>query len=251
MKVRQQALARLWPVVGLCAMGVPGLWAADSTWAKAGISLPVGCEESSDVQRVLSPDRTASVEVRCAGLNGDGEGVVLRIRRRNRSPADLKLEIEPGSYWRPRELVWAPDSSAFVVNGSESAYAGDDFVVYWIQRDRITSARITGAAQRDMVATYPPCEASGLDRDDCQGIAKSPEFNMSVIAWTRGSTRLVVFAEVPCASRYGGIMCQVMGYELEVRTGRILVRMPAPELKRRYQSQMAWPMRIPDRPLYR
>ena len=46
-------------------------------------------------------------------------------------------------------------------------------------------------------------------------------------------------------------MCQVMGYELEVPTGRILVRMPARELKRKYQSQMAWPMRIPDRPRYR
>ena len=153
MKVRLQTLARFWLVVGFCAMGVPGLWAADSTWAKAGVSLPVGCEESSDVQRVLSPDGTASVEVRCAGLNRDGDGVVLRIRRRNRSSADLKLEIEPGSYWRPQELVWAPDSSAFVVNGSESAYAGGDFVVYWIGGDRITSARITGAAQRDMVAT--------------------------------------------------------------------------------------------------
>jgi hypothetical protein len=251
MKVRLQTLARFWLVVGFCVMGVPGLWAAPSTWAKAGVSLPVGCEESSDVQRVLSPDGTASVEVRCAGLNRDGDGVVLRIRRRNRSSADLKLEIEPGSYWRPQELVWAPDSSAFVVNGSESAYAGNDFVVYWIGGDRITSARIAGAAQRDMVATYPPCKASGLNRDDCQRIAKSPEFNMSAIAWTRGSTRLVVFAEVPCASRYGGILCQVMGYELEVPTGRILVRMPARELKRRYQSQMAWPMWIPGKPLYR
>lgn len=200
------------------------------------------------MQRVLSPDATASIEVRCAGLNGDGEGVVLRIRRGNRSPTDLKLEIEPGSNWRPQELMWARDSSAFVVNGSESAHAGNDFVVYRIGGDRIAPARITRGAQRDMVSTYPPCKASGLDRDDCLRIAKSPEFNMSAIAWTRGSSGLVVFAEVPCTSSYGGIMCQVMGYELEVPTGRILVRMPARELKRRYQSQMAWPMRIPDRP---
>ena len=144
--------------------------------------------------------------------------------------------------------MWARDSSAFVVNGSESAHAGNDFVVYRIGGDRIAPARITRGAQRDMVSTYPPCKASGLDRDDCLRIAKSPEFNMSAIAWTRGSSGLVVFAEVPCTSSYGGIMCQVMGYELEVPTGRILVRMPARELKRRYQSQMAWPMRIPDRP---
>ena len=46
-------------------------------------------------------------------------------------------------------------------------------------------------------------------------------------------------------------MCQVMGYELDVPTGRILGRMTARELKLRYQAQMAWPMRIPDKPSYK
>jgi hypothetical protein len=135
--------------------------------------------------------------------------------------------------------LWAPDSSAFAVNGSESAYAGNEFVVYQIGGEPIASTRITATAQRDMVSTYPPCRATGLDGGACQRIAKSRDFNMSAIAWTRGSKALVVFAEVPCSSGYGGIMCQVMGYELEMPTGRILTRMPARELKRRYQSQMA------------
>jgi len=75
--------------------------------------------------------------------------------------------------------------------------------------------------------------------------------NMSAIAWTRGSSSLVVFAEVPCSSSHGGIMYQVMGYELDVPTGRILARMSALEFKRRYQADMAWPMRIPDQPSYK
>ena len=74
---------------------------------------------------------------------------------------------------------------------------------------------------------------------------------MSAIAWTRGAKAVVVFAEVPCSSSYGGIMCQVMGYELDVATGRILSRMTPRELKRRFQSQMAWPMKIPDAPVYK
>ena len=251
MKPRLNDGAHLWLLVGLYIIGFPTVFTADSIWVKAGVSLPVGCEVSSDVQVVPSPDKSASVEVRCAGLNQTGEGVVFRITRRNRPPTALKLEIEPGSSWRPQEIVWAPDSSAFVVNGSESAHAGNDFVVYRIDSDRISAARVAAAAQRDMVATYPPCKASGLDRDACQRIATSLKFNMSAIAWTRGSSSLVVFAEVPCSSSHGGIMCQVMGYELDVATGRILLRMDALEFKRRYQSQMAWPMRIPDKPSYR
>jgi hypothetical protein len=137
------------------------------------------------------------------------------------------------------------------VNGSESVHAGNDFVVYRIDSDRISPARIGAAAQRDLAATFPPCKASGLDKKACQRIAASAEFNVSAIAWTRGSSRLVVFAEVPCSSSYGGIMCQVMGYELDVSTGRVLLRMPALELKRRYQAQMAWPMRIPGKPIYK
>jgi hypothetical protein len=238
-------------LLSLYTVGAPAVFAADSIWAKAGVLLPVGCEVSSDVQTVPSPDKSASVEVRCAGRNRKGEGVVARITRRNRPPTELKLEIEPGSSWRPQEIVWAPDSSAFVVNGSESAAAGNDFVVYRIDGERISSTRMSAAAQRDMVATYPPCKASGLDRDACQRVATSAEFNVSAIAWTRGSRRLVVFAEVPCSSSYGGIMCQVMGYELDAPTGRILVRMTALEFKRRYQSEMAWPMRIPEKPLYK
>jgi hypothetical protein len=147
--------------------------------------------------------------------------------------------------------VWAPDASAFVINGGESAIAGFDFVVVDIERVPMMPVRISAAAQRDMVATYPPCRARNLEPDDCRRITADPEFNMSAVAWTRGADAVIVFGEVPCSSRYGGIMCQVMGYELEVTTGQILSKMTPRELKRRFQSQMAWPMRVPDAPLYR
>lgn len=41
-------------------------------------------------------------------------------------------------------------------------------------------------------------------------------------------------------------MCQVQGYELDARTGRILARMSAKDLKERWQWQMAFSMRIPE-----
>jgi hypothetical protein len=137
------------------------------------------------------------------------------------------------------------------VNGSESAYAGNEFILYRLRSDRAIETKLTAAAQRDMALTFPPCRASGLREPDCQAIARNPQFNMSVVGWTAASKAVVVFAEVPCSSTYGGIMCQVQGYQLEVPTGRILARMDASEVKSRYQPQMAWPMTIPDRPSYR
>lgn len=152
--------------------------------------------------------------------------------------------------WRPKEILWAPDATAFAINGSASAFAGFDVLIYRIRADGVVRVRVTAQAQADMVGAFPPCRASGLALPDCRTIASDPGFNMSVLTWTRGSSAVVVFAEVPCNSRYGGIMCQVQGYELDVPSGRILRRMTARDTKRRYQWAAAWPISIPDPPDY-
>ena len=237
-------------IVIVIGLGVHSAAAANPIWSKAGVRLPSGCEDSRDVRLVRSPRADTRVEVHCGGRNASTK-TILRITTRTNAPVDVALDTPEGSIWRPEEVVWAPDASAFIINGGENAYAGFDFVVVDIRRVPIVPVRITAAAQRDMVASYPPCRAMGLEPDDCRRITADPQFNMSAIAWTRGSKAVVVFAEVPCSSSYGGIMCQVMGYELEVATGRILSRMTPRDLKRRFQSQMAWQMRIPDAPIYR
>jgi hypothetical protein len=48
----------------------------------------------------------------------------------------------------------------------------------------------------------------------------------------------------------GGIMCQVMGYEVSVPGGTIARRMEASEFARRWQPSMAWKFNIPDLPEY-
>jgi len=58
-------------------------------------------------------------------------------------------------------------------------------------------------------------------------------------------------AEVPCSSSYGGIMCQVMGYEIEVPTGRILKRIDSKHLKSDWQPSMAFDFHVPDPPEYK
>ena len=75
------------------------------------------------------------------------------------------------------------------------------------------------------------------------------EYNMTGIDWASPST-ILVMAEVPCSTSRGGIMCQVMGYELEVPTGRIRRRVDAKQLKLHWQKSMAWNFRVPEPPLY-
>jgi hypothetical protein len=234
----------------LCGVMIISARSVGPIWAKGAVRVPVGCEDSKDVREVRAPDDIASVEVRCGGLAQNGR-VVLRIRTSGRSPVDLPIELEPGSAWRPGEVLWSPDSRAFLVNGSDSAYAGNDVFVYTLTGNPRAVPNITAGAQRDMVRAFPPCKAAGLDDDDCQRMTNNPQFNMSAVAWTRASSALLVFAEVPCSSMFGGIMCQVMGYELEVPTGRVVARITAPELKRRYQSHLAWEMKIPEKPIWR
>ena len=109
---------------------------------------------------------------------------------------------------------------------------------------------ISASAQRDMVASFPPCKASNRDETLCAKIAKDPEYNISGLAWADGGSAVIVMAEVPCSSSYGGIMCQVLGYKLDVVTGKVLQRMTARELKSRWQQAMAWQLRIPSPPIY-
>lgn len=146
--------------------------------------------------------------------------------------------------------MWAPNSRAFLVNGGFSAIAGFFTTAYLILPGEIRKIDFTEAAQRDMVASFPPCNAWNRDVDDCRGIAKDPEFNMSGITWLPDSSAVAVFAEVPCSSSYGGIMCQVLGYELNVSDGSILRRMTAKQFRSKWGVYATWSIRIPDPPTY-
>ena len=73
-----------------------------------------------------------------------------------------------------------------------------------------------------MVKTFPPCQALFVDPASCRKIETEPDYNMTAITWTKDSSALVVLAQVPCTSNYGGISCQSMGYEVEVPSGKSL-----------------------------
>jgi hypothetical protein len=55
-------------------------------------------------------------------------------------------------------------------------------------------------------------------------------------------------AEMNESSIVGGILSQVLGYEVEIPSGKILRRMEAKEFAELWQHSMAWKFEIPDPP---
>ncbi|MGB9236099.1 MAG: hypothetical protein WCC04_16950 [Terriglobales bacterium] len=192
---------------------------------------------------------------RTAGEGLDFNLAYLRIT----TPDHLTRETDLPYGFQDIDLLWSPDSKAFFVNGgSGGGHWGFWIYVYLLSDPKLELIDITKEAQIDMVKSFPPCRAAYLDKDTCKAMestleieADNPEgYNMTGIDWVRGSSAVVVMAEVPCTGGYGGIMCQVMGYELEVPTGRILKRMTAREFASCWQKSMAWKFEMPDPPEY-
>jgi len=101
---------------------------------------------------------------------------------------------------------------------------------------------------QDMLRRFPPCRAYHADPNLCDEIPKHEDYlNFSAIDWTDAHT-LVLMGEVPCESRWGGIMCQVMGYEVDAATGKIVDLMTAREFKKKWQHAMPFRFHIPEAP---
>lgn len=218
-------------------------------WAAEATALDLRCEPGQS--GIQSPDHRYSVTVNCETHKGvvvdqpvTYETYSLRVMALAGGASAAPLR--EGAY----ELLWAPSSRMFLVNGSENSYSGFFVDVYQIGPSGVRKLTITGPAQRDMVKTFPPCKAWNRDEATCAGIASDPEFNMSGLAWTANSSAIRVFAEVPCDSLYGGIMCQIRGYELNALDGSILKRLSASQTKRQWGKYAAWNIRIPEPPKY-
>jgi len=156
-------------------------------------------------------------------------------------------EVEPvGSV--ESELTWSPDSKAFFINGNDNGYGDDHLAVHVLDDPHLGPGYITGEVEQDMVRSFPPCQANPPPIFyDCAELAASHDyFGVVGVDWIDGSSKIVVMAQVICSSSMGGIMCQVLGYELEVPSGKISRRMEPKEFARRWQHSMAWKFENPD-----
>jgi hypothetical protein len=239
---------RNWIGAGLLAAVLMGPVAcAGPVFAKAAVAIDNtrGCDATRAPETVIAPDGSAIVEFRCRADK----------RPKGDDNAYPHIRMKGPSGWQvmpPQdgvdEVMWAPDSRAVVINGNENGYT-NYLVLYRLVGKRWRQIDVTHAAQRDMVRQFPPCKAFNRDPVECHDFERDPEFNMAAIAWTRNGGALIVMAEVPCTSTYGGIMCAVAGFEIGL-DGTILDRMSVKELKARWQHAMAWQMRVPDPPEY-
>jgi hypothetical protein len=211
----------------LCGCAILARATDNPIWGKAPTLLgPTRTRGHATAQRIVSPDGKTVLQV----FPAQSSERFLRIRISREQGQRQDVDLDEGAH----ELLWAPDSTAFFVNGSTSVYAGFFTAAYRFGPDGLRKLNLTGNAQRDMLTSFPPCKASNRIEAFCMKIERNPEFNISGLAWI-GPSQIVVMAEIPCVSAFGGIMCQIQGYVLGLPDGRIIERLPARELKTSWQ----------------
>lgn len=211
-------------------------------WSRVASVLDMSCAPTA--AKLSSPDRHITVDVLCDIRSATDSPYLLRVRAGKKQIAELPIPENT------HEIVWSPDSRSFFVDGGQSADTGLFVKAYTIEGETgVREHNVTTLAQRDMVDTFPPCKAANHD-PDCSLIETDPEYNMTGLGWTPDSKAIFVFAQVPCRSLYGGIMCQARGYEIEVASGQILQRLSAQQVKQQWQTMAVWNIRIPDPPAY-
>jgi len=217
----------------------------NSVWAKKGIAFPFACPPFTDCEplRILSPDRKSAVEVTYISLSGDAD--IKRVSLRVTSGGRFLGEVQPVGEAQ-NEITWAPDSKAFFINGSDNGYTENPVAFHYLDDASLGPGYVTEAVAQDMVRRFPPCQVKNPS-ELCAQLADKPKdfINAVGIDWIGSSSRAVVMAEVPCTSSMGGVMCQVLGYELSLPSGKIVRRMEPREFARRWQRSMAWTFKIP------
>jgi hypothetical protein len=217
-------------------------------WAKKGITFPVGCNppvraiKDCRQLRIPSPDGRSAVEI-SYNTPADYPDIEVASLRVTKLGKDLGRVGPVGSI--EAELVWSPDSKAFFVNGSDNGYTEDLVAVHLLEDPNLGPGYVTRQVGKDMVRSFPPCQAEG-PIDNCAEMAADRDyFGVVGLDWIGGSSKIVVMAQVTCSSSMGGIDCQVLGYEIEVPSGKILRRMQPKEFARRWQHSMAWKFEDP------
>ena len=216
-------------------------FAGKPNWIRHATGFPGQCQSSCPTVRIPAPDKTTAVEV----LYQDG-GAYLRLTQSGK-PAREIHDVFASPH---NDLLWSPDSKAFFVDAGEGMTSPAFVQVYLLADEPLRAIDVTHLAEQDMVQTFPPCKALFLDPTTCGKIEREPDYNMTAITWLKDSSSLVVLAQVPCTSNYGGISCQSMGYEVEVPSGKILKRLQPAEFKQAYQKFMEQKYDLPIPPQY-
>ena len=160
---------------------------------------------------VASPDRRKTIIVTGPSLRVDADGRQL--------PGIENLGVNTLA-----EAMWSPDSSAFVLTESDGGLVGGWFIsVYSLENGRLISRSVTNQVVKRFQKLYP--------------CPKNEAPNIGAVAWLRGSTRLLVVAEVPPHSSCPD-MGKVQGYIVEVSSGNVVQQLSASELKQQWRDSL-------------
>lgn len=216
-------------------------FAGKPNWVKHATGFAGQCQAGCPSPHIVAPDKTTAVEV----LYQEG-GAYLRVTQAGKPAREIH-----DVFTSPRnDLLWAPDSKAFVVDAGEGMTSPAFVQLYLLEDSELRSLDVTHYAELDMVKTFPPCQAMFIEPAPCRRIEAEPNFNMMAITWAKDSSSLVLLAQVPCTSNYGGISCQSMGYEVEVPSGKILKRIAPQEFRKQYQKFLEQKYEVPIPPQY-
>jgi len=164
-----------------------------------------------------------------------------RITMRPGSRSDRKVVVEVGRKrfatligYATSEVLWAPDSNAFVETHSEGGAVGD-FVValYYVSSSGIRTVDPTRQVKKDFM--HRPVA--------CGGPREEP--NLAAVRWGEDSGTLFVAAEIQPHS-----VCDSMGtfrlYEISLPSGRVLATWDQLRAKREFWNSLGMELRNSD-----
>ena len=149
--------------VALLFVAMQPAFAAQPLWAKKAVAFPVQCDpgktETCKPVRVVAPDGKSRVEVRYRKEYISTWDWVLRAYLRVTTPDRTTREATLPEAYGNVELLWAPDSRAFLVNGDGDGAPVSGRWVWVYPADNPAAPRdISKEAQRDMVKEFPACK---------------------------------------------------------------------------------------------
>lgn len=227
------------------------LSAAGGTYARSAISVSLQCfqKQTCSVALVRSPDGIKTVRrifQREQTFRWDRDDIEFYV-------PDVELITASGHWnlsipvdWNDFDVLWSPDSKFVALTGNMNGYM-ESVRVFQITESGPVNVDVAKMPFADMIRRFPPCRALHADPTVCGASHDDEDFNFAAIAWADTHT-LVLMSEVPCTSLWGGIMCQVMGYKVNLPGGNIVETMLARDFQRKWQHEMAWRFRVPEPP---
>jgi hypothetical protein len=233
----------------LAVLGMASAVAGAGVFSRTATTVQLLCVgvKCAPVVDVFSPDGEEEIRRTFAPLRDDRLNITVDIPKLTVVTQTGRWELAPDESrdpWLDLDVLWSPDSRFVALTGHTNTY---------IEYLRVFA--ITGSGPRevdaslqpgqDMVHRFGPYCDRYVGKLRCNLNAEDPNF--AAITWTDHNT-LVLMSEVPCSTIWGGIMCQLMGYEVDIPSGKILRAMTPREFRARWQHSMAWKFRIPQEP---